>query len=399
MTHSPPPNLETLTAELDLALASEGAPARARGEDGLYSATVAGRSGDAVIVELSPRVQGMVPAAEFDAIPAAGTILRVALRGQEEGLWVFSLREARAVAAWTEMAVGSLVKATVVGLNKGGLECKVGSIRAFLPASQVALGHVEDLASFGGQTMICEVLEIDRGKKRVVVSRRAVLEEERRQARAEAAETIVPGAVLRGKVARLESYGAFVELAGGIEGLLHVSNISHQRVGRAEEVLKAGDDVEVMVLEVKEGGKRIGLGMKQLQPDPWATIADRLHEDAVVAGVVRRIADFGAFVEVEPGVEGLVHVSQLDTGRVPRPREVLKEGQELTVRVLSVDPLARRLSLSRLDARGAVIGSEEAAAAGDVDAVLDEGRAGGPIGTNLGALFKKALAEKSRRPG
>ena len=395
MSHESGSKRDSLAAELNAALAGEGAPDWQREENGLYTATVAGVSGGDVIVELGPRVQGMIPVEEFEEKPAVGTSLRVSLRGREDNLWLFSTKEARAMAAWDDMDVGSLVKGTVVGLNKGGLELKVGSIHAFMPASQVAMTHVEDLAVFGGETMVCEVLEIDRGQKRVVLSRRAVLEEERRQERADAVETISEGAVLRGKVSRIESYGAFVQIHGGIEGLLHVSNISHQRVENPEEVLKVGEDVEVMVLEIKEGGRRIGLGMKQLLPDPWYSLADRLHEDAMVTGTVKRVADFGAFVEVEPGIEGLIHVSQLDSGRVQRPRDYVKEGQEVTVRVLSVDPYGKRLSLSRLDARGAVLGSEEAAASGDIDAVLDAGRSSGPIGTNLGSLFKKALGNKA----
>ncbi len=394
MTPNSQSKRDELAAELDATLVGQGTPDLVEDGDRLYSALVAGVSGTDVILELGPRVQGLVPLEEFEEPPRRGASLRVAVRGREDDLWLFSMREARSLAAWSDMEIGSLVKGQVTGLNKGGLELKIGSIHAFMPASQVALTHVEDLATFGGESMVCEVLEIDRDQRRVVVSRRAVLEEERDQQRRDAVEELTPGGVLRGKVSRIEPFGAFVQIMGGLEGLLHVSNISHQRIEHPEEALKIGDDVEVMVLEITEGGKRIGLGMKQLQPDPWDDIAYRLHEDAVINGTVRRIVEFGAFVEVAPGVEGLVHVSELDSGRVQRVRNHLSEGQEIAVRVLSIDAPARRLSLSRLDPRGAILGSEDAAAAGEIDAVLDEGRASGPIGTNLGSLFRRALEDR-----
>lgn len=388
---------DTLAAELDATLAAQGKPNLREEGESLYPALVAGVSGSDVILELGPRVQGMVPIEEFEEPPKRGAELRVAVIGRDDDLWLFSVKEARALAAWDDMEVGSHVKATVVGMNKGGLELKIGKIEAFMPASQVSMQHVEDLAAFGGETFVCEVFEIDPVKKRVVISRRAVLEQERRVEQKEAVQTLIEGAVLRGKVSRLESYGAFVQIMGGLEGLLHVSNIAHRRIGHPEEVLKVGEEVEVQVLDIKEGGRRIGLGMKQLLPDPWYSIADRLHEESVVTGTVRRVAEFGAFVEVEPGVEGLVHVSELDSNRVQRPREIVKEGEEITVRVISVDPYAKRMSLSRLDSRGAVLGSEEAAAAGEIDSVLEESRAVGPIGTNLGSLFKKALGDKREK--
>lgn len=388
--------LERLTAELEEALAGTSAAASARepGARAFYPAVVAGTSGGDVVVELGPRVQGIVPLTEFTDPPAVGTTLRVTLRGQEDGLWVFSIKEARSLAAWTEMEAGSLVKGKVIGLNKGGLELKLdGGIDAFLPASQVALKHVEDLAALAGQTLVCEVLEIDRAKRRVVVSRRAVLEAERERSRREAGGELSVGAVVRGRVARLESYGAFVDIGGGLEGLLHVSNLAHVRVEHPEELLKVGQELEVQILSIEEGLKRIGLGRKQLEADPWEGVEERFREEQVVTGRVRRLVDFGAFVELEPGVDGLLHVSQLGQGRVRQAREVLKVGEELSVRILAIEPGAKRISLSRLDARGALLGSEEALDEAEVREAL--GKGGGSIGTNLGALFKKALSDRS----
>jgi len=164
-----------------------------------------------------------------------------------------------------------------------------------------------------------------------------------------------------------------VDLGGGIEGLLHVSNLSHRRVEHPAEVLKVGQDIEVQILSIEEGGKRIGLGRKQLEADPWENAQERFHEDKVVTGTVRRLANFGAFVELEPGLEGLLHVSQLGPGRIHHASEVIKAGEEVSVRVLTIDVHARRISLSRLDPRGALLGSDEAAAAAvavEIDAVL-----------------------------
>jgi ribosomal protein S1 len=385
--------LHSLRAELELELrdstGTPPAPAAGGEENPLYSAIVAGRSGEDVVIELSPRVHGAVPRAEFDALPPPGTPVRVTLVGREEGLWLFSVREARQLAAWDELEVGALVKGTVFGLNKGGLELKLGPSRAFMPASQVALEHVEDLAAFAGQTMVCEVLEIDRQKRRVVVSRRAVLERERKQSRQAASERLALNAIVRGRVSRLESYGAFLDL-GGVEGLLHVSNLAHRRVAHPEELLKLGQELEVVVISIEEGGKRIGLSRKLLEPDPWDCVAERYRPDQVLQARVRRLVNFGAFLELEPGVEGLLHVSQLG-GRARDPAQLVKVGEELTVRIQSVDAPSKRISLTRLAPNGALLGSDEAAAGAEVQEVLGQQRS---LSTSLGALLGKALKKR-----
>lgn len=365
-----------LAEELGLS-AEDGGPA-------LFEATVAGTSGNDVILELGPRAQGVCPLDEFEEPPSPGERLRLAVVGQEDGLWSLSLKQGRALASWDEMEVGSLVKGRVIGLNKGGLELKVSGHNAFMPASQVAIGRVENLESLAGETMLCEVVEIDRDRKRLVISRRAVLEAEAQEARRSLVDALAEGAILRGKVTRLEPFGAFVDI-GGVEGLLHVSNISHQRVEHPEELLKVGQELEVQVLKVEDGGRRIGLGRKQLEPDPWDLAMERLNEEDVIEGTVRRLMDFGAFVELAPGVDGLLHVSQLGEGRVQSASSVLKLGETLSVRIQSIDHHQRRISLSRLDSRGAVLGSEEAAAGEEIDAVLE---GGSNLGTNLGSLLK-----------
>ena len=381
---------ESLRAELDAALDRR----QASDERTLYKGVVAGASGDDVIVELGPRVQGVVPRAEFDAPPETGASLELALRGREDGLWLFSTRAARALATWGEIEPGALVQGRVIGMNKGGLELKVDGLNAFLPASQIALSFVEDLAAYAGQVLVVEVVEVDREKKRIVVSRRRVLEVEREQTFQDSVGGLSPGAVVRGRVKRLEAYGAFVEIAPGVEGLLHVSNIAHRAPERPDDALQIGQEVDVRILDVTEGGKRIGLGMKQLQRDPWDDVPGMLAEDQIVTGRVVRVLDFGAFVEVLPGVDGLLHASRLSRERVPDARRVLSPGQEVTVRVARVDAHQKKIWLTRLDERGAVLGSDDAIDRADVAEVLERDHR--PLGTNLGALFKKALDGRSR---
>jgi ribosomal protein S1 len=257
----------------------------------------------------------------------------------------------------------------------------------------VALHRVEDFTPMLGQVLTCEVIELVPEKKKVLLSRRKVLEREREEQRSTARERLSPGAVVTGTVTRVEAFGAFVDVGGGVEGLVHVSNLSRKRVEDPNEVVKTGQQVQVMVLELKEGGKKIGLGMKQLEPDPWNEAHFKYPEGQVLDGRVTRLMDFGAFVELEPGLEGLVHVSQLTGQRVNHPREVVKVGELLSVRVQAVDPSARRISLSRLDERGSLLGSDEAVDGDTIDQVV---RAGGSqqATTNLGNLFRKALGGK-----
>ncbi|MDP6409822.1 MAG: S1 RNA-binding domain-containing protein [Planctomycetota bacterium] len=388
-------DLQSLDKEQYDRSTSGGAPRAAGGaaEDSkLRRGTVVGISGKDVVVELGPREQGIVSISEFDAPPPVGEVVELAVRGRDGDLLLLSRSEALILASWRDMKVGDVVKARVTGQNTGGLELKIGPNSAFMPASHASLAREEDLSRFLGDDMTCKVLEIDRARNRVVLSRRAVLTEDRDRNRAETTAKLVPGSLVKGTVTRIESFGAFVEISPGVEGLVHVSNLSRKRVENPEDVLSSGQQVEAMVLEIKEGGRRIGLGMKQLEPDPWDDIVHRIAEESLVEGRVVRLMDFGAFVELEPGVEGLLHVSQVDRDRVRHVRDAVKEGETVSVRVLSIDPGARRISLSRLDEQGAVIGSEEAADTSAVREAIDRGQSA-PGGTNLGDLFRKALGE------
>jgi small subunit ribosomal protein S1 len=371
---------------------SKGAAGPRPGER-LVKGTVVGVSGDDVIVELGPLAQGVIKRLEFDEPPAVGAVFEFSLHGMEDGLHVLSRKEAKSLAAWNDLAVGARVEARVTGQNTGGLELRIGPIAAFMPASQVGLGREDNLAQYLNRNLECQVLEIDPGKKRVLVSRRAVLETEREAARKDAVGTLTPGQVVQGKVTRVEPFGAFVDIGGGVEGLLHVSNISRKRVENATEAVKKNDVVRVMILDIKEGGKRIGLGMKQLEADPWDDVSSRVAAGQTVSGKIVRLTEFGAFVELLPGVEGLLHVSQMSKERVRRPQDAVQLGQTITVRVQNVDSKQRRVSLTRFDERGALIGSEDSVESGLIDEMLQR-NTGSKASTNLGSLFKKALGDK-----
>ena len=404
---TPDPNRSALDAEIDAALSGvnlqevsdqgESAAAPKLGlKDGLMDGVVAGVHADDVIVDLGPRMQGVASLREFDEPPAVGTKLRFMLRGKEDDLWVLSLKAAQALAVWEDLAPGSLVKARVTGHNTGGLELKIGNNDAFMPASQVSVQRTEDISAFLGQTLTAEVLEINRERRRVVLSRRKVQEREQLEALSQAVGKLHPGVKLSGKVSRIEAFGAFVDMGNGVEGLVHVSNISRKRIENPADALQVGQEVQVQVLEIKENGKKIGLGMKQLEPDPWDEVEQKYAIDRQVTGKVTRLMDFGAFVELEPGLEGLLHVSQLGRERVRKVSDIVTVGEELTVRVTAIERSAGRMSLSRLDSRGAVLGSDEAVDANVIDDVLAK-PAEGSLGTNLGSLFRKALEDKSSK--
>jgi small subunit ribosomal protein S1 len=413
-TPNSPASDDPLSREIDAALEGMNLqeidqPQRARKEPGAkrggspqsQRGTVVDVRGDDVFVELGPRMQGVAPIGDFATPPSIGDAFDFALRGRDDDLWILSRHVARVeVSIGDDVQPGALVKAKITGQNTGGLEARVGNVSAFLPASQVGLHREENLGQYLNQVLTCEVVEVDRERKRIVLSRRKVLEAERDVARQETVGRISVGQVLKGKVTRVEEFGAFVDV-GGIEGLVHVSQLSHQRIENANSVLQSGQEVEVQVLKIEEGGKRIGLGMKQLQPDPWAAVSSRFAVDSVVTGKVTRLMDFGAFVELAPGVEGLVHVSQLGKERVRHPKDAVKPGQELTVRIVAVEPSRSRISLSRLDPRGAVLGSEESVDASVIDEALRTQNSK-PIGTSLGALFAKAKESadsKTKRKG
>jgi small subunit ribosomal protein S1 len=274
------------------------------------------------------------------------TLAKTAPKGKRRGKGRPSLEAVRQA-----RAAGLPVRGKVTATNSGGLAVDVDGVRSFCPLSQVDLQRVEDVTPLVGRVLEFLVTEVDESRHRVIVSRRAVLaREQAEQAKAKLAELAV-GQELEGRVTRLETFGAFVDL-GGIEGLVHVSELSHSRVGHARDVVAVGDTVKVRVLKVEgadERRPRVSLSLRATTPDPWADAAGKFSAGMRVSGVVVRLADFGAFVNLAPGVDGLVHVSQVSDKRIAHVRDVLSPGQSVEVVVLAVEPERKRISLSIKD--------------------------------------------------
>jgi small subunit ribosomal protein S1 len=244
---------------------------------------------------------------------------------------------------------GTPVAGTVREINKGGFTVDLSGRRAFCPFSQIDLIRVEHPEEYLGCDFSFRILELSEDGRNIVLSRRVLLQEERDRRAAETLATLAPGEVVSGRVTRLAPFGAFVDL-GGVEGLIHVSEISHQRVGDPGDILRVGEDIKVKVLEIQKPGQdrreRISLSLKALATDPWPETARRLQIGTDMTGRITRLMDFGAFVELQPGVEGLVHISELATRRIRHPREIVQENETVTVRILDVDVDRRRISLS-----------------------------------------------------
>ncbi len=240
---------------------------------------------------------------------------------------------------------GEYVEATGEKVVKGGLTCSINGIRAFVPASQLANRYVENINEFVGQPLKLKIIELDEQKKRVVASRRAVIREESAAKKAEAWDKLVAGEVVKGTVRRLTDFGAFVDL-GGVDGLIHVTDLSWSHVKHPSEVVAPDQEVEVKIKSIDRERERIQLSIKDLQPKPWDVAPEKYPADAVVTGKVVRITTFGAFVELEPGIDGLVHISQCATTRINKVEDAVNVGDEVQVKVLSIDPAAKRISLS-----------------------------------------------------
>ena len=295
-------------------------------------------------------------------------------------------------------AHGIAVEGLVTGENKGGFDVQIGAVRAFCPASQIDRRR-GDAAAYIGQRLRFRVTRIDAGGRNIVVSRRALLEEEAAQQAATTWERIQVGAVLPGRVSSVQDYGAFVDL-GEVEGLIHVSEIGYGRVAHPSDVLQPGQAVEVKVLKVEpaaEGGRgRVALSLRALEADPWTTARERFPVGATVPGIVRRLENFGAFVEIAPGLDGLVHVSKLVLDRrVSHPRQVVNAGDRVEVAVLAVDEKQRRVSLSMVEQARSQSDTQEATARADEQAAVDTMNRQSSLGTFADLLS----ASKPRRPG
>lgn len=311
--------------------------------------TVVRVHGQDVYVEFGPKSQGLCPLSHFDAPPRVGEQMEFVVErfDRTEGVLMLSRRGAVRKAEWESLELGQIVEARCTGTNKGGLEMEVANHRAFMPAGHVDIRHVEDLAVFVGEKIPCEVIELDRNRGRIVLSRRSHLEAERAATRDELLGSLEVGATMQGTVVSVRDFGAFVDL-GGADGLVHVSDLSWDRVKDPKEVVSPGDQVTVKLLKVdtSQDPPRISLGMKQCLEDPFSAATGDIEVGAEVTGRVTKLMDFGAFVEIASGIEGLIHVSELAHERVHRVNKVVSEGQVVTAKIVSVDMERRRIGLS-----------------------------------------------------
>jgi len=313
--------------------------------------------GDDVFVELAgldAKMQGVVPLAQFDRPPRKGSIMDFVVEriDDAEGVMHLSREGVATKAAWEHLARGAVVEARVVATNKGGLELEMlGSIKAFMPASQIDLHHVDDMEQFVGQKITALVHDIDRKGRKVVISRRHYLEQQKERLKRRIWSQLEEGKNVEGKVSSIVEYGAFVDL-GGVDGLLHISDMSHSRIGKPGDIVQVGQTITVRILKLEREKERIRLGLKQAMPDPWDGVEGRFKAGDQVTGKVVRLADFGAFIEIEAGIEGLLPVSEMSWRRIHKPGEVVKEGDTLRLGVLHVDPEKRRISLSLKSVKG-----------------------------------------------
>lgn len=305
-------------------------------------------------------VEGVVPARELsvkadeieDNIKVGDVLDLVVISkigsDKEGGSYLLSQRRLEARKVWDEIEkkfeAGETITVPVTQIVKGGLVVDAG-VRGFVPASMVSDHFVEDFNQYKGQELELKIVEIEPSENRLILSHKEIVQQEREAKKQEVMSQLAAGDVLDGKVARLTNFGAFIDL-GGVDGLVHVSEISYERVGKPSDVLKVGEDVKVKVLAVDPEKDRISLSIKQTLPQPWDNIEEKVAEGDILDGKVNRLTSFGAFVEVFPGVEGLVHISQISHKHIATPNEVLTSGQDVKVKVLNVNGADRRLALS-----------------------------------------------------
>jgi len=319
---------------------------------------------DEVLIDIGYKSEGVIPVSELsirrsvnpsDEVNIGDEIDALVMTKEDaDGRLILSKKRARFEMAWKriEQAAesGEPVEGTVIEVVKGGLILDLG-VRGFLPASLVDIRRVQDLDEFMGQTLRCKVIELNRSRNNVVLSRRAVLEEERKEMRQAILDRLSPGDVVTGTISNIVDFGAFVDLEG-IDGLIHISELSWSHVNHPSELLEIGQEVQVKVLDIDRERQRISLGLKQTQSDPWQQVIDSYDQGDVVDGKVTKVVTFGAFIEIVPGVEGLVHISELAQHHVENPREVVSQGDTVKARIIEMDPERRRLSLSLKSVEG-----------------------------------------------
>ena len=327
-------------------------------EGDVVKGTVVRIDKDEVLVDIGYKAEGVIPSTELSirkSVDPAGEVelgeeidALVLTKEDAEGRLVLSKKRARFEKAWRRIEAaaesGEPVEGSVIEVVKGGLILDLG-VRGFLPASLVDIRRVHNLDEFLGQKLECKVIELNRSRNNVVLSRRAVLEEERKEVREQILGRLQPGQVVEGKISNIVDFGAFVDL-DGIDGLIHISELSWSHVNHPSEVVAIGDTVRIKVLDIDRDRQRISLGLKQTQEDPWQRVISTHRPGDVLEGTVTKVVAFGAFVEILPGVEGLVHISELADHHVESPSEVVEPGTVLNVKILEIDEERRRLSLS-----------------------------------------------------
>src|SRR5213595_1224595 len=328
---------------------------------------------DEVLVDIGYKSEGVIPAHELsirksvdpsDEVELGEEVDALVLtKEDQDGRLILSKKRARFEKAWRRIEsaadTGQPVEGQVIEVVKGGLIIDLG-VRGFLPASLVDIRRVPNLDEYLGTSIETKVIELNRSRNNVVLSRRAVLEEERKEQRQQILDRLQPGDVVEGQISNIVDFGAFVDL-DGMDGLIHISELSWSHVNHPSEVLTIGQDVRVKVLDIDRDRQRISLGLKQTQSDPWQQVLETYHEGDTVEGKVTKVVTFGAFVEILPGVEGLVHISELAQHHVENPREVVSQGDEVKAKIIEVDAERRRLSLSlkRVEGGGVVARADD----------------------------------------
>jgi small subunit ribosomal protein S1 len=342
---------------------------------------------DEVLIDVGYKSEGVIPQKELSIRKSVDPADEVALgeevdalvltKEDQDGRLILSKKRARFEKAWRRIEAaaesGEPVEGTVIEVVKGGLIVDLG-VRGFLPASLVDIRRVQNLDDFMSRPIECKVIELNRSRNNVVLSRRAVLEDERKEVRQQILDRLQPGMVVEGSISNIVDFGAFVDL-DGIDGLIHISELSWSHVNHPSEVLSIGQIVPVKVLDIDRDRQRISLGLKQTQEDPWQRVVDTYAVGDELEGRVTKVVTFGAFVEILDGVEGLVHISELAQHHVENPREVVNQGDVVRVRILEIESERRRLSLSVKRVEGQSLprrDAETSAAAGEEAGDLDE---------------------------
>ncbi len=348
---------------------------------------------DEILIDIGTKAEGVISRREVErmtpeekaALRAGDEVYVFVIQPEDaDGRAVLSLRRARLETSWDQLEqtykVGDILEAPVVGYNRGGLLVDVMGVRGFVPASHVTgvrrgpeEAKREDLAAMVGQTLSLKIIEMNRKRNRLILSERQASQELRQEAKDELLDSLQEGEIREGVVTSVCDFGVFVDI-GGADGLVHLSELAWHRVEHPSEVLKEGQKVKVMVLNVDKERKRIALSYKRTQPEPWDLVAQNYHVGQLVEVEITQLTDFGAFARLPEGVEGLIHISELAEGRVAHPRDVIQVGDRVTVQVIRIEPERKRIGLSLRRARSEMAREEEPAEE-EAAAVEEEGAA------------------------